>query len=422
MPLLPDRPRPQGPETTAIIVDGAGDAYVDFTRQKESVIRSERLDALHPLVEIDLETIVPEQGGSGISIVIQDFGLPPRMINIKGDFTDTSDIRGMERSEKHYRGAPKKLLLEAPRPEDKKTFSYDDRGLPSEEYDSVSLLRGTSMIWGHDGRPSDERTGYINNSFWGLIAETRRYGTIDFSEEQHVGRGDVPFIGMTYEGSTLSIYSLDDVHAEVQYQRIRSLEDEIPSSEAGSSLLEAVDIEGLVQGIISGDTTAREALSKIIDDRQRAMVALTGLSARLEEALLVGDRLETLLAANKRKLVDARHEVARLTGEVHRLERIASGSGIPQQEQSIFDILGGKHATEADPHGHCSAIGIDPSFLFSLSPDVAVRVVKGVHKGLAMGFHSDRNIDPEAEDAMKTVNNAVDEILDRIERGYWGRR
>ncbi|MFI5271023.1 MAG: hypothetical protein ACHQT9_03200 [Candidatus Saccharimonadales bacterium] len=410
------------PVTGAIVVNSDGEAYTDLTRQKESVIRSERLDTAHPVVEINLETIVTEQSGIGISIIVQDFGLPPRMINIKGDFTDTSDIQGMERSKEHYQGAPKKLQLQAHRPGDDKTFAYDDRGLPAQEGGYVTLTRGNSMIWAHDGDPSDQRTGYIHNAYWGLVAERHEYGTLDFNEEQRAGRGDIPFIGMTYDGNILSIYSLDDVHAEVQYQQVRSLEDELSPAKETSDLLEEVDIEGLVSGLVAGDTTSRELLAKILDDRKKASIAANGLASQLEEALLGNDRLETLLAINKRKLGSSRHEVARLTGEVRRLKQGIKEPQEAGQTDNIFDILGAKHATEADPYGHCSVVGLDPSFLFALSPDIAVRVVKGVHRGLAMGFHSDRNEDAESEEAMKAVNNAVDEILGRIERGYWGKR
>jgi hypothetical protein len=83
--------------------------------------------------------------------------------------------------------------------------------------------------------------------------------------------------------------------------------------------------------------------------------------------------------------------------------------------------LGGKHATESDPHSYCAQLGLSPDFLFALEPEAATKVVKGVHKGLVTAFHPDRNKSPEAGEAMKGINNAVDGVLTRLDQGYWNR-
>lgn len=402
----------------AIAVNSQGEAFTDLTRAKETVIKSERLDSLNPVVKIDLEKIITEQRGAGVSIVVQDFGLPPRVINVRGEFTDVSDVEGMKREDEHYRNAPKHLTLEVISPETNGTYCFDEKGLPSNDGTEVVLSRGQAMLWAHDGAPSDVRTGYIEGSMWELVAQDTYYGKPDFSDLDetggHLRPGFVPLVGMSYEGNILSVYSLDDVHAEVKFQQVRSLDEEIADTEAAE--FEGVDIKELLLGFVKSET-----ITTIIEERASLLDRLQEANAQLAEALLAQDNMETLLAVNKGKLRDARHEIASLLGKVRKLES-ESNTKATQGSSSIHDILGGKQATEADPHGYCSQLGLSPEFLFGLDAQTAAKVVKGVHKGLVTGFHPDLNKDPNASEAMKTINNAVDGVLERIEQGHWGRR
>lgn len=412
-------------EFAPITIDAKGNAYTDFTREKESIIRSERLDAQHPVVKINLETIVTQEGGCGVSIVVQDFGLPARTINVSGEFVSMSEVRGVARSEEHYAGAPKHLGISAISPDRDKTYFLDDKGLPA-DWQEVGLSRGEAMLFAHDGSPSDERTGYIASGFWELITLLPRdyYGSKDFSDVgSAVGRGYVPFIGISYEGSVLSIHSLDDVHAEVQYQQVRSLADE--SVATPEVLSEEIDADQLIADLIAGNDDAKATFKDLLDKRRETLDSIDSLQTELTEARQGNDSLETVLAGVKRKLSEARSEAARLDGEVRRLrQHTQSTSKTGGQTESDFlrDLLGGRHSTEKDPHGFCARVGIDPAFLFSLNPEAAGRVIKGIHRGLAMQFHSDRQEGEADDEPMKAVNVAVDSILDRIQQGYWGRR
>lgn len=420
----PDMLRASG----AIAVNSSGEAFTELTRTKEAIIVSEHLDSAHPVVKVDLEKIITERGGDGVSIVIQDFGLPPRVITVRGDFINIKDVAGMERTKEHYRSVPKQLEFEVISPETNGTYHFDERGLPTKDYGTpVVLSRGETMLWAHDGEPSDQRTGYIGGSMWELVAQLPHdyWGEPDFSDALEIDgglrRGFVPLIGLHYEGNTLSVYSLDDVHAEVQYQQVRSLADEIPKEDKELSQLSEVDIETIVKDLVAGDAVAREALIRVVSERMDLADQLKITKEQLADSLRGNDNLETLLAVNKGKLRDARQEAARLADRVRKLETEPRNSKSSDAE-SLFDILGGKQATEADPHGYCSQLGLSPGFLLNLDSETAKKVVRGVHKGLVTGFHPDKNRGTEAEEIMKGINNAVDGVLARLEQGYWNRR
>jgi hypothetical protein len=407
-----------------ISVGPNGDAYTEFTREKESIIRNERLDSQHPVVRIDLETIITQESGCGISIVVQDFGLPARAIDISGEFVSMSDVRGVARDAGHYSGAPKHLNLTANTPNRNKTFSLDDKDLPV-DYEPVVISIGEAMLFVHDGSPSDERAGYIAGGFWDLIAQLPKdyYGAKDFSDVgTEVGRGYIPFIGISYEGSVLSIHSLDDVHAEVLYQQVRSLAYEAPT--APGIIIDEIDTDKLIAGLIAGSDGAKNAFKELLSKQRETRATIESLQAELLEAHNGSDSLETVLAGVKRKLSDARSEAARLNGEVKRLRQAAQSppkSGDQSNSDFFSDLLGGRHTTQKDPHGHCASLGMDPEFLFSLNPEAAGKVIKGIHRGLAIQFHSDKRGGKTDDEPMKAVNMAVDSILSRLNSGYWGR-
>ncbi len=418
-------PEESGPRDAfaPIVVDAEGNAYTDLTREKESVIKSERLDPIHPVVQIDLESIITEDYGSAIAIAIQDFGLPPRIIRIGGDFTTMSDITGTRREDDHYTGAPRTLFLAAHSPDEKGTYRFDEKGLPEKETSRIELSRGESMIWAHNGDPSEERTGYIRENFWELTALSPKdyFGSPDFSDIIGLPGGFTALIGITYESNVLSIYSLDGAHADVLCQQVRSLSDDIKHYAGEEGVIDEIDPADVIAMLRVGDDSTGELLTRILSERTEAMMAVGGLRTQIIDAKIGNDNLETLLAVNKKMLRKARQEAADLAREVQRLQREGQTSGQTRQNRdSIFDFLGGRQTTEADPHGHCATIGIDSAFIFSLPSDAAKKVVNGVRKGLAAGFHSDtHDIDDEA---MKRVNAAVDSILERLDQGYWGRR
>ncbi len=416
-------------EIEPIVVDAEGNAYTDLTREKESVIRSERLDSAHPVVHINLETLITEHGGSAVAIVVQDFGLPPRVISIDGDFTDMRDVAGVSREDEHYMSAPKTLSLTSPSTENGRTYIFDyGDGYPTDDPGSVKLSRGESMFWAHEGTPSDERTGYIENySPYELVGLPPRdyYGKPDFSDldeyRMSLTNGFTPLIGISYAHNILSVYSLDDAHAEVLYQQVRSLADESVDYAAPATLEDEIDFSELIAGLAAGDESAQKTLETIMTDRAEALIAVNGLKSQLSDAITGIDNLETLVAVTKKRLREARQEAAKLAHEVQRLEREGrSARREPTGQDRIFDFLGGRQATEADPHGYCSTIGLNPEFLFAQPPELAERLVKSMQRGFARGLHSD--ISGGSDEPMKIINVAVDAILDRLKQGYWGRR
>lgn len=416
------------PDTDAIIVNPDGEAFTDFTRNREVVVRSEALNALNPVVKIDLGKVVTTQNGPGVAIVIQDFGLPPRIITINGGFPDIRDIQSRRQSEAQHPDSSEYLDFDVISPEMNGTYHFDDKMLPAKD-DGLEVImgRGETMLWAHDGVPSDERTGYIGGSTWELIALLPEdyWGQPDFSDisetDGGLRRGYVPLIGMSYEGNVLSIHSLDDTHAEVQYQQLRSLADDLPVERGKDAQLADVDPDAIIRGIVAGDTQATEAVTRIVRERKELADQVEATSGKLAEAARAVDSLETSLAVNKGKLGDARREVAHLAGEVAKLKR-ESRTAETTSKGSIFDILNGRQATEQDPHGYCAQLGLSPDFLFALDSESAAKVVRGVYRGLANAFHPDGKGSADTEDTLKAIGNVVDSVLQRLEQGYWGRK
>jgi hypothetical protein len=408
-----------------IVVDPDGNAYTDLTREKESVIRSERLDSAHPVVHVNLETIITEHGGSAVVIVVQDFGLPPRLINIYGDFNTMHDVAGISREDEHYASAPKTLSMSAPSKENGRTYSFDYDGRPSDEASSVELSRGEAMLWAHEGTPSDERTGYIEyQSFYELIGLRPRdyYGKPDFKgEHPGLSSGYTPLIGINYANNVLSIYSLDDAHAEVLYQQVKSLSDEVGDYADPEGMSDDFNLPDVITRLSAGDAEAQELIEQIMAERAEALLATRGLKTQLLQARTGIDNMETVVAVTKKRLREARREAAELARDVERLKRQASTSeGTAETEGNIFDFISGRKMTESDPHGYCSTIGLIPEFLFAQKPEIAKRLVQSVQRGLARGLHSD--VSGGSDEPMKLINAAADAIFARLEQGYWGRR
>ena len=419
-----------------IAIDSNGNASTELTRKKESVIRREQLNRDNPVVVIDLETILAQDDGEAISIVVQDFGLPPRVININGDFIRHNDVQNLTRDQEHYTQAPKTLTLTAPSIEQDnsigRTYVFDDRTLPTHAYEPLTLQRRNSgsdsygrgsMLWAHDGAPSDERNGYIEG-FYGLVAlsEGDYYYSGTFEGELPELRGMTPYIGITYEGKSLYIYSLDDTHADVLYQQVRSLEDEMPHQGLPEQTGSGFDLTRLLSQLEGADDVVIQAIETLSTEHSEAIIALAAVQKQLHESARSNDALETYLATNKTKLSEARREVADLSRQVEILSRQGPRSSQTQdtRDQTINDLLGSKRATEADPHGHLASIGVTPDFLLNLDPVTAKKMLTGVHRALAQRYHSDGG-DESDDEKMKRINTAVDSIHERIEKGYWGR-
>lgn len=405
---------PEQAKQQAIVVDPEGDAYVEYTRQKESLIVSERLDDQNPILHVDLEKILTEEGGAAIAVVVEDFGLPPRLIEISGDFTSMRDVSNLTRNDQHYRSAPECLNLRAPAPDshDNQTYVFDSKLHAYPEYGGVELSRGESMLFAHEGEPSDQRVGYIGDDWYGLTVLRPRdyYGEADFSDINTIGlRGSIPLIGVTYEGHTLSLYSLDNVHAQVLYQQVRSLEDTMTYASEAEGVL---DTDELLARLKGADEAVYEELSVLMTRGNEAEISVRALTDQLDQARQAVDSLETLLVVNKSKLRDARYEAAELQREVERLKRAEKPLSQTGKKQGADSQPGNN-----DPYGLCTILGLNADFLFELAPQNAIKIVKGVHRGLVMQFHSD--VKGGDDEGMKKINNAVDTLISRLEQGYW---
>lgn len=409
---------PSQEEQATFIVDVLGRVETPESKIPRIVIHREQLSPQRPEISIGLESVECLSGDSILFVVFQEFGLPFRTITIKQIF----EREGGDGEEEAFYIPPTKahkLALSCP------SYGWNkvtQRYIDGRDFDDgdVMLQAGEQVVFAHDGKSADFRTGFIQNDAsivvfkddWRIPGETGHFDEY------------TPLIGITYQGTHLTLKTYDEVTADVIFEKKVSQADEAVTREPLTTTefpdeTTVLEIINVLQGILAPTQT------QILTEVARGIQSLSAENATLRERLQDDKARQQVLEVTngriKQRLINTQEELQKALFENQQLKREAGGATRSDPFSGLGTEKTGSNAN--DPYGYCGTLRIDPDRLLNtLPPDVAQRVVQGLRRVYSTIYHPDKpenaHIDPSL---LKGINHAADRILDRIRTGSWGR-
>jgi len=388
---LAPRDIPQQEVTTGFYVGPDGEATGEIDHLKQIGLEFVHLSSSEPEAEIDVRKIAGEE----LQVLLLDFGIPPRIVTISGDFRSEREA-GSEEYNETEDSSPNTLTVKAPTTDG----SNDTYNLTYGRYldRDVDLRRGGWLAIGHDGDSSDTRNGFLGN-FDGLAVYE-----LSEPEEEFPYRGYELLLSVGYNSHNLTLRTSGQANALVIYSRSIGFADRhaqaVTDPEELAQLLERLSLEEPQQVL-------RELFSNFVT-----------LSEERESAVTSMETMEALLAHNKDLLRTERHKVWGLERKLRDAERSGSAKGTQTDDDWLSNMLGGnrQRTGRGSPslQEACETLGIDSKILRSNNPTLIANMAKMARRAWAKTIHTDVTGESggEQEQVLKAMNAAADVIED----------
>lgn len=383
---LEPRPIAQG-DRRPFIVSPDGEATGEITHLQQVGLEFIRLSPGEPVAEIDARKVA----GQEIQVLLLDFGMPPRALTISGDFKTEYETTSSKYTEEND-NSPNTLELTCPAygwsNSDRASTHYYDSGMSVEH--SISLRRGHFMALNHSGATSEIRNGFIEHDAEIVLSD-------DWPKDKDIDDAGANLLSVGYVGHSILIKAQDATNAFIIYGKSIGFADRhVEAAGFSSAELESFLGRLTTQG---GEQVVRELFESI-----------ASLATQHEVAVGQVETLEALLANSKSLLASERNRTWRLERELRHAKEAGQEATSTSGSEEWFNRAFGTSGASSNTAGEaCKILGLDPTIL-ELDPTLIRNMVSMARKAWSKSLHSDITGSREAEEKLKSVNNAADAL------------
>lgn len=380
---LEPRPVDQG-DRHPFIVSPDGETTGEIAHLQQVGLEFIRLSPSEPVAEIDARKVA----GQEVQVLFLDFGMPPRTLTISGDFKTDYETTSTNYEEEND-SSPNTIELACPAygwsSGDRASTHYYSSGMMVEH--TVPLRRGDFMALSHSGKTSEVRNGFIEHDAEIVLTD-------DWPKDKDISNAEANLLSVGYVGHSIFIKAQDSTNAFIIYGKSIGFADR--RAETADS--DSADLKAML-----GKLTTESAEQVV----RELFGSLGSIAAKYEVVLNEMETLEALLAHNKGLLSSERSKNWRLERELQNAKAEKQHGGQPSSDDWFTKAFGGSRASSGNIAEACKVLGLDPGIL-DLDPSLIGNMASMVRKAWSKSLHSDLTGNKEAEEKLKSINNAAD--------------